>query len=173
VSIFLLVKGNETAKSSKVKRSTVPTLDNNMNTNPLPQTGTTPDPWGQAPSLPSAPDTDDDDVYGGNGGGNPFQPPAQAPPKDKFFKTMYQTVVDRLETCGAPKDTVESLRAVLDQLGNVDAMDSLCKSYDTDQAATCIKKLHDFPCVGMGSWDSSQVYSMFSGFSECSNACRP
>src|SRR6185503_17888010 len=132
---------------------------NNMNTNPLPPGGNSNDPWGQAPSLPP-PDDDDDDVYnnGTAGGGNPFTPPTQAPPKDKFFKTMYATVVDRLETCGAPKDTVDSLRSVLSQLDIDSGMDSLCKTYDTDQAGACIKKLHEFPCVGMGTWDSSQVY---------------
>ena len=58
VSIFLLVKGNEKEKSSKLnKRSSVPTMDNGMNTNPLPPND---DPWGQAPSLPP-PDNDDDD----------------------------------------------------------------------------------------------------------------
>jgi hypothetical protein len=180
VSIYLLVKGNE-QKSSKVKRSTVPTMDDGMNTNPLTgggQGGATPDPWGQAPSLPPPPDDDDqiedDDILGGGGGGgNPFAAPATAPPRDKFFQSMYSTVVERLETCGAPKDTVDSLRTVLGSLDIDSSMGSLCREYDTVKAGACIKKLRDFPCVGMGSWDSTQVYSMFSSFTECSEACRP
>jgi hypothetical protein len=169
VSIFLLVKGNDKPKSSKVKRTDVPAADDGMNTDPLVNPGahnTTPDPWGGPPSLPSDPSQ--------QGGGNPLVPSSSAPPKEKFYKSMYTTVCDRLKTtCNAPASVTDTIcnQQILDAFDSYGATN--CNTYDTSAAATCIQKLSQFPCMTSGSWDSSQISNLFYGINECTTACQP
>lgn len=172
VSIFLLVKGNDKPKSSKVKRTDVPAADDGMNTDPLVNPGThgsnnnTPDPWGQPPTLPTDPPP--------TGGGNPLVPSSSAPPKEKFYKSMYTTVCDRLKTtCNAPSSVTDTIcnQQILDAFDSYGATN--CNTYDTSAAATCIQKLSQFPCMTSGSWDSSQISNLFYGINECTTACQP
>lgn len=177
VSIFLLVKGNDKPKSSKVKRTDVPIGDSGMNTDPLvPHAGitpdpNTPDPWGQPPQLPNDPA---DPPPSQQGGTNPFGLSAGAPPKEKFYKAMYTTVCDRLKnTCNAPSSVTDTMcsQQIMDAFDQYGATN--CGHYDQTKAAACISKLAQFPCLTNGTWDSSQVSNLFYGIDECTSACSP
>jgi hypothetical protein len=165
VSIVLLMRG-EDPPSSKVHRATQPSMDNNMNTNPMlpndPSGAIKPDdPWGGPPSVdPAVPPPSPPVPLNGSG----------PPPKNEFWKSVYQTTCDRVKACGAA-DGVASLcdDSTITSLATY----ATCGTYDTSKAASCIRHLADFPCtIGTnGDLDPSQFMDLIQGFSDCREAC--
>jgi hypothetical protein len=187
VSIVLLLKNDrDPPRSSKINRGALPpSIDNNMNTMPMPDPGS-PDPWGGAPTLkdpvpapppPSPPDDVDDDIFGGGTqGGVPRQPSGAtipAPPRDKFFASMAKTVCTRLSSCGGAGATslCNDLTEMYESL-----TPALCPSYDENKASRCLTQLNDLPCLdtsGGKTWTLDQFSSMASGLAACTDACSP
>jgi len=177
VSIVLLLKDDD-PKSSKVHHGIQPSMDNTMNTNPM--IPSDPDPWGQPPSLaPQAPPPPDPGgITGGITGGGSSTNPIGAPPRERFMKAMYTTMCERMRSCGAPSGAAAMdafcSDSFMDTLDSLSAnIDSMCPNYNAAKASACLTKLASFPCVGSGStWDTSQMYGLISGFSECTETCQ-
>jgi hypothetical protein len=187
VSIVLLLKNDgDPPRSSKIDRGALPpSIDNNMNTMPMPDPGG-PDPWGGAPTLkdpvpapppPPPPDDVDDDIFGGGTpGGVPGGVPSTgatipAPPRDQFFTSMARTVCTRLESCGG--SGAASLCSDLTDMYQ-SLTPALCPSYDESKASRCLTQLSNLPCLdtaGGKTWTLDQFSSLASGLAACSDAC--
>lgn len=177
VSVVLLLQGDKPA-SSKIKRPIQPSMDNNMNTNPM----VPDDPWGGPPTVPPStqpsappgthpPGVPPDPgggaagVPGGTPGTGPTDPDAQA----QFRRAMFEALCGRLKTCGqSPAIDALCNNTVLEQL----TQGTSCRSFDPSAGSACLARLRDFPCVDdLDSLDASRIMGLFDGFSECSQAC--
>jgi hypothetical protein len=179
-SIVMLVQEDD-PPSGRVKRVPLPSMDNNMNTDPMipqqqgsvpPRTG--PDPWGQPPGLdPNAPSAPAPTPSTPNPA-NPTPTPSGAPPsRDQFPRAMITAVCTRLKTCGGDD------LALIDGLCSPSTLDMIdnspgCEnSYDADKATECLARIDSMISCGStaGSLEPDKLLLILGGITECSQAC--